>query len=85
MTQTAANFNVTMPSESATIILLILISDKTYLAFSGKVKGWPLMLSIKNIANNVRFVSDQYCAQLIAMLPIIKGSIFNALKLIKQE
>jgi hypothetical protein len=36
------------------------------------------MLSIGNIANDVRFVPGQHCAQLIAMLPVIKGSILPA-------
>src|SRR5436305_6584498 len=69
-----------MPPELATIIPLILTSDKTHLAFSGKVKGWPLLLSIENIANDVCFVPGQHYAQLIAILPIIKGSISTVVK-----
>ena len=75
-----ADFNFSMPPESATIIPLILTSDKTHLAFSGKVKVWPLLLSIGNIANDVRFILGQHYAQLIAMLPIIKGSISTVVK-----
>jgi len=62
LAQAAADSNLAIPPESATIIPLILTSDKTHLAFSGKVKGWPLMLSIGNIANDVRFVPGQHSA-----------------------
>jgi Plavaka transposase len=59
--------------ESATIIPIILTSDKTHLAFFGKVKGWPILMTIGNISNDVRFVPGKHCAQLICLLPIIKG------------
>ena len=58
---------------SATVIPILLTSDKTHLATSGKVKGWPLFMTIGNIPNDVRFVLGKHCAQLIALLPIITG------------
>ena len=66
-----------MPSdvspELATVVLIILMSDKMHLATSGKVKAWPVYMTIGNIANDVRFVPGKHCAQLIALLPIING------------
>ena len=60
-------------AESVTIIPVILTSDKTHLSGSGKVKAWPVMMTIGNISNDVRFVPGKHCAQLIALLPLIKG------------
>jgi hypothetical protein len=60
-------------AESVTIIPLILTSDKTHLSGSGKVKAWPVMMTIGNISNDVRFVPGKHCAQLIALLPLIKS------------
>ena len=58
-------------SESITIVPIILISDKTHLSFSGKVKAWPLIMMIGNIQYDCRFNPGKHCAQLIAVLPII--------------
>jgi hypothetical protein len=60
-------------AESVTVIPIILTSDKTYLSGSGKVKAWPVMMKIGNISNDVRFVPGKRCAQLISLLPLIKG------------
>ena len=60
-------------AESVTIIPIILTSDKTHLSGSGKVKAWPVMMTIGNISNDVRFVPGKHCAQLIILLPLIKG------------
>jgi len=59
--------------ESATIIPIILTSDKTHLSGSGSAKAWPLFITIGNISNNIRFSPGYQCAQLIALIPIIHG------------
>ena len=60
--------------ESATIIPIILTSDKTHLSGSGSAKAWPLFMTIGNISNNIRFAPGYQCAQLIALIPIISGN-----------
>jgi Plavaka transposase len=59
--------------KSRTIVPIILTSDKTLYSGSGKATGWPLYISIGNISDFVRFVPGQHCAQLLALLPVIKG------------
>lgn len=61
-------------TDSATIIPIILTSDKTHLTGTGKVKLWPVMMTIGNVSNSVRFKPGQHCAQLIAMLPVFTGT-----------
>jgi hypothetical protein len=61
---------------------LILTSDKTLLANSGKFSAWPLYLTIGNIPNNIRFVPKQHCAQLVALIPIPKGLVLERISLI---
>jgi len=58
--------------QSATIIPIILTSDKTHLSGSGKFKAWPVLMTIGNIPNEWRFVPGKHCAEPIAMLPIPK-------------
>ena len=59
----------------ATVIPLILISDKTHLSSSEKVKAWPLFLTIGNIFSAVRFVPNNCASRLIALLPVLDGTI----------
>jgi hypothetical protein len=59
----------------ATVIPLILTSDKTHLSGSRKVKAWPLFLTIGNISSAVRFVPNNCASRLIALLPLLDGTI----------
>src|SRR5216117_1058649 len=59
--------------ESATIIPIILTSDKTHLSSSGSAKAWPLFITIGNISNKIQFLPGYQCTQLIALIPIIHG------------
>jgi hypothetical protein len=49
------------------------------------VKAWPLFMTIGNIPNRTRFVPGQHCAQLIALLPVIKGMHCIGLFLIRRS
>lgn len=62
--------------KSKTIVPIILTSDKTLYSGSGKATGWPLYMTIGNISDFIRFVPGQHCAQLLALLPVIKGQLF---------
>ena len=59
--------------DQATIIPIILTSDKTQLSGSASVRAWPLFLTIDNLSNSVRFAPGYHCAQLIAIIPIMMG------------
>ena len=67
-----------MPSdaspESATVVPIILASDKTHLATSGKVKAWPVYMTIGNIANDVRFVPVNIALSLLPCCQLSTGS-----------
>jgi hypothetical protein len=41
-------------SDSPTVILIILSSNKTHLSHSGKMKAWPLYMTIGNISSKAR-------------------------------
>lgn len=64
-----------LSSATATIIPIILTSDKTLLSGNAKHKAWPLYMTIGNISNEVPFVPGKNAAKLIACLPIIAGTI----------
>jgi hypothetical protein len=59
---------------SATIIPIILSSDKTHLSKSGSTKAWPVYMSIGNIAHDVRFTPKYHAARLVALLPTVLGN-----------
>jgi Plavaka transposase len=62
---------------SVTVIPLILTSDKTHLSGSGKTKGWPVYMTIGNIAHTVRFSPKHQAARLVALLPTMTGNDFS--------
>ena len=65
--------------KSRTIVPIVVTSDKTLYSGSGKATGWPLYMTIGNISDFVRFVPGQHCAQLLALFPVIKGTLLHGI------
>jgi len=56
---------------------IILTTDKTHLSRSGKMKAWPVYMTVGNLPNTFRLKPAADCARLIALLPVIDGSIYH--------
>jgi hypothetical protein len=65
--------------DSPTVIPIVLSSNKTHLAGSGKTKAWPLYMTIGNISSKVRWVPSHHCTRLIALFPLMDGTHLQAL------
>jgi len=57
----------------ATIIPIVLTSDKTHLSHSGKRKAWPVLMTIGNIVERVRFSERLKTLRVIGFLPAHSG------------
>ena len=65
----------------ATIVPVILASDKTHLSqFSGDKQAWPVYLTIGNINQSIRRKPSERATVLVGYIPITHGECFSMAK-----
>jgi len=62
-------------NEPVSLVPIILTTDKTHLSGSGKMKAWPVYMTVGNLPSAFRLKPAADCARLIALLPVMDGSI----------